>query len=503
MGVILFLISLKNPQTRIFGVVVALLIAASTFSILGCTLYAIVSLFIGLSSALIYNIPARIKEIRIPAPTGAHYFFLVAVLGIGAFFRFYNLAEITNGFEGELANYYAGSTSLAKIFVANKGIDGPWAPLGILFYLPIYCSIKLFGTTLYAVRFSSAAVGTSTILILYLVVRRIFNARIALIAAALFSLNSMHIGWSRTDIHPHGVTTWPALLIALASYLFFKKPSFLRGAGLAATMALCWHQYPSGQSAVAIPWLVLGMQFLARPSTRHYAKILPTLLVGTLLWYLGLPVVYYIADGRWDFPNPFTLTTQRASWSTTTDGTGLFAGALFVIEQATRYFFDFLSGLVYKATYLFHQDFPIDIPEFFPRTYPFLLLPFCVCGFLFMAKKWKELPTQIIFALLIAAILPGILAERPYPKRMSVTFATLDIISAIGIAGLYQIVTIHEKSMRRTLISFAVVCYLFFASWLSFAWFSGRQFHIGQPVEEKMRLSSSNIFAREPSSLQT
>jgi 4-amino-4-deoxy-L-arabinose transferase-like glycosyltransferase len=87
--------------------------------------------------------------------------------------------------------------------------------LGILYYIPIWIMVKIHGVTLLALRLSSAFFGVLTVPLLYWMVRRFFGVAAASVAAWLFVFDQLHIGWSRTDIHPHGVTVWPALLVCL------------------------------------------------------------------------------------------------------------------------------------------------------------------------------------------------------------------------------------------------------------------------------------------------
>ena len=413
---------------------------------------------------------------------------LLIIVAIGIFFRFFHLDTIVNTFEGELAPYYVGATSLKGLFIANKGIDGPWAPLGVLFYIPIYIAIKCLGSTLVAVRISSAVVGTGTLILLYFVIRRVATHSIALLSAALFAVNSLHIGWSRTDVHPHGVTTWPALLIIYTSYLFFEKYTFRYALLLIGAMALSWHQYPSGQSAVIIPWLILFATIIIPKSRKtlslkHFSLTLCVLIIGSLFWYLGLPTAYYFADGHWQFPNPFTLTSQRTSWGNTSEVMSVPSQVWFVVSQATEYLIAFFSGLTFKNIYAFHQDFLIELPGLYWRTYPVFLNPFLFLGAIYCIRNYQVRWCQLVLAMAIAALLPGILAERPYAKRMSVVFAALDWLSAVGLYVFYQ--SLSEASKRQSLIlkSIFLAGYVFYVGWLSYAWFSGRQFQIGVPAE--------------------
>jgi 4-amino-4-deoxy-L-arabinose transferase-like glycosyltransferase len=421
--------------------------------------------------------------------TSVDIFILLLAITIGSFLRLYNLSIITNGFEGELSPYYAASTSLHGIFRANKGIDGPWAPLGILFYLPVYFSTLLWGSTVFAIRFSSAIVGIATIIILFFSLKKLTNSRIASIASLLFALNSMHIGWSRSDIHPHGVTAWPGLILILCTFNFFLNRSLTNAFFLVLSMGLTWHQYPSGQAQVIIPWLMLLFILLLSESRKEIFKvkkifgIVTVISIGSLLWYMGLPMSYYLADGKWEFLNPFTLTTQRASWGNLDTKVTLISQITFIAKQSFFYFFDFLNSLVFKAQHIFHQDFVINIPNLYPRTYPIFFVPFLCFGLVISIKNFKAPWAKLLIAFFIASIIPGILSERPYPKRMSVVFLVLDCFSAIGIYTVFHYFITQKPKIRYVIGIFSFVATVFFTCWLSFAWFSGRQYQIGLQPE--------------------
>lgn len=356
----------------------------------------------------------------------SYILFLVIVL-VGSIFRLYALNLIPNEFEGELSPYSAGATG--NWFMANKGVAGPWAPLGLLYYPPIWLATELFGTTLFSLRISSAWVGILTFIPFYLFVREAFGTRVALIACLLFAFNPLHIGWSRTDVHPHGVTVWPAMLIGFFFLRAYKTDRIHYWILLALSMGLTWHQYPSGQSFVAAPCLALFCLrvFAKRTSWRGELSV----AFGVLLWFLGLPVSHYLADGSLEFKNPFTLTTVRASW-------GEKPAVDHVINKTINNFSDVVEGIFTKVPYLFHQDF---LPEYLPlpqTTVPALLVPFFVFGFILLLKRGRSLETVLVLSLILAALAPGILSERAYPKRLSVLFPLIDVVGAVGIATLLR-----------------------------------------------------------------
>ncbi len=407
--------------------------------------------------------------------------FLILIVTLGAIFRLYALNFIPNEFEGELACYSAGATG--NWFAANKGLAGPWAPLGLLYYPPIWVASEIFGSTLYAIRVSSAWVGILTFIPLFLFVREAFGVRVALLSCLIFVFDPLHIGWSRTDVHPHGVTAWPAFFLGYFFLKAWKTDSFMFWAFVALTMGLTWHQYPSGQSFVVAPILVLTILRLTSKRISWRAEL--AIFSGIALWLLGLPASYYFADGILEFKNPFTLTTSRASW-------GEEASSMYVIEKAASHMVDVVQGIFIKVPYLFHQDF---LPEYLPlpqTTVPALLVPFFVFGFILILKRGKKVESIILISLILASLAPGILSSHAYPKRFSVFFPLIDILAAVGLVTVFS-------NLPRKLVS--VVIFIGVIFWSEVTWSSwfvnkwGKSFEEYAAEEIKKRLEPGTILA--------
>jgi hypothetical protein len=410
--------------------------------------------------------------------------FLLLVILIGIFFRVYAINHVTNYFEGELSPYSAGATSLQGMFVANRGHGGPWAPLGILYYVPIYFLAKVFGTTFVSLRLASAVVGVFSIVVLYFLARRLVGRSGALFAAALFSLNCLHIGWSRTDVHPHGVTAWPAMLICLVLLKAHETRRLVWGVVLAGLMGLSWHQYPSGQSAVAIP-IVASLLFCVfnwRSSPLSRGQLV-CVAFGIVFWFLGLPLSYYIADGRWFFLNPFNLTGPRALWGEQ-GGKPLFLTLLFVLFSASQHAWDIVQGIFYRVPMMFHQEWVPTFPGFHPRSVPWLEVPFVFVGFIFLCSRIRKFESVVILSWVLVAVLPSILSEGSWLKRFSTLFPCLDIIAGVGFFILLG-------SMRRQLGKFgagmvatgSVLLLIAFSAFTAHVWFSGRFWKYGRTAE--------------------
>jgi hypothetical protein len=201
----LFLInqSWQRSLIEVAGVPNAAKIPAWLLVSVGCAGYIVSALFVARAVRSKSNLlPQNSSESSSENLSGIDFLLLMGIFALGLFFRTYALNQITHGFDGELACYMAGATSLKGMLLANEGIHGPWAPLGVLYYLPMYVTTKFLGTTLLAVRLSSALVGLLTIFPLFVLVWMIAGKRAGLFAAFLFALDCLHIGWSYNVAYP-------------------------------------------------------------------------------------------------------------------------------------------------------------------------------------------------------------------------------------------------------------------------------------------------------------
>ncbi|MEY4670092.1 MAG: Dolichyl-phosphate-mannose-protein mannosyltransferase [Pseudomonadota bacterium] len=417
---------------------------------------------------------------------------LTVMIGIfitALFFRVYALNHIVFGFEGELACYLAGASSLKGMLYANEGVHGPWAPLGILYYLPIYLTTKIFGTTLLAVRLSSALVGVITVPLLYVLVTRIAGKRAGIVAAFLFAMNCLHIGWSRTDVHPHGVTTWPSLLLCFALLRAADTKRLSWYGAVALLMGLTWHQYPSGQAAVTIP--VIAVCFYALNNRGHglFAwRPALAILTGLGLWSVGLPLTRYLVGNGFYFKNPFTLTGPRASWGNQDIQATWGSKAVAILSVTLEHCWDFIQGLFYKMPYMFHQEWLPSTANLTPRSEAWVVVALAMVGLFVLVAQRKRFETAVMFGWCVAALLPGVLSSQAYAKRMSTIYPAVDSLAAIGISCAITLATLGAKRpwraiMAQVTIAVASVCFI---AYTSYVWFSGRFWGYGEPPEIAM-----------------
>lgn len=174
--------------------------------------------------------------------------------------------SIRIAFEGNFRpqNYYYGSL-LSLIYAATYIIF--FIPLSFIFTLPItppqFLSNGLFGffdylktgpplhqlsfwSTSYWARYDSAIISSFTVIIAYLVGKRLFNKPIALIVAFLIAVNYRHVLSSRLILADAPAATF-AMLAVLLCVILLEKPNLRRyilaGAGLGLALSVKYFIY--------------------------------------------------------------------------------------------------------------------------------------------------------------------------------------------------------------------------------------------------------------------
>jgi hypothetical protein len=410
---------------------------------------------------------------------------LTAVLAVASVLRMFALDRVVGWFDGELTGYYAAATRLAGIPLANEGVDGSWAPLGLTFYPPYVAAVHTVGTTVLALRLAAAWVGVLSIPLLFMFVRRLAGPPAALTAAALLALDPLSLGWSRSDVHPHGMTLWPVLLVCLATIAALRRGDRSTWFATALAMGLAWHQYPSGQVAVLIPPLALVLSATAGgEGQRRIRGALPFLLLGVVLWFAGLPLSGWLATGRLELRNPFTLTGSRAAWSPDVAPTAAGDRLALVGRTVAANAADLAVGIVREARVVSHQDF---LPDSWPL--PSRLLPWTVAiggllGTALLLRRRAEPGAAVLLAWLAVAPLPALFAAGAYPKRAATLFPAFGCAAAVFAAWLFTSAWPDPtKRVRRAAWVLAGTAFAMQTILMSCFWFSGRQWPAGRPSE--------------------
>jgi len=427
-----------------------------------------------------------------PAPptrqrvTGWEVGAFLAIFAVAVFLRFYGLNYLFDYFEGEESPFSGAGTDLKASALANMGDNGPWSPFGLIYYAIRYPLIKLFGTTLLAMRFGSAMSAMAILALTYFFVRDIAGRGAALAAIAVLAIDAKQISWARYEF-PHVVTAFTAVAIAWLTYRTFSMRSLIYPALLSIFMGLCFHQYPSGQTAVAIPWLYLAylLVFNREQTWRFYGIRLAFLIIGSALWYYGFSIAYFLAYERWAAPSLTGRFDSRVAWKTPEASQSIFALASVMLDLLLRNAHELFGSMVYSLQVSMPpQDMVPSFSHVTSRTI-FLLAPAFVllAGAYFLRNmKWKQGALLLVWA--VAASAPCLLSNQGYPRRAATIFTAFICMAGIGYWLCRRMLSdIWGKPWRiiAPCIEIPVVSCLVLAS--TQQWLSTRTMRIAEPGE--------------------
>jgi len=142
---------------------------------------------------------------------------LIALTALAFALRYVALGripDIIDGDEGDL-----GQFAIRAMRGDMKDMFGTIYGYGTLYFFIIAVPLKIFGINSFGLRFMSALAGSLTVPVLFLLGRRLFDARVGFIAAALLAVSHYHLHFSR--IIPSG-NALDALFATTILYLFYR-----------------------------------------------------------------------------------------------------------------------------------------------------------------------------------------------------------------------------------------------------------------------------------------
>jgi 4-amino-4-deoxy-L-arabinose transferase-like glycosyltransferase len=142
---------------------------------------------------------------------------LTVIVILGAFLRFYQLGAIPLVMEND-----EGIVGMKAVEVLNgtlKNMFATFGGYGTLEFFLMALPVKLLGQTRLAVRLITAIAGIAAIPMIYLLAKRLFDQRVALVSAVLLAFSHFHIQFSR--VSPTAGSLDP-LLFTVTLYCIYK-----------------------------------------------------------------------------------------------------------------------------------------------------------------------------------------------------------------------------------------------------------------------------------------
>jgi 4-amino-4-deoxy-L-arabinose transferase-like glycosyltransferase len=153
---------------------------------------------------------------------------LFVIIFLAAFLRFYALGNIPAGLTNDevdigydaYAISHTGHDQWGQFLplISFRGFGDYRPPLYTYLVSPL---IPIFGLTAFAVRFPSALFGVASVILLYLLLRQLFNNKIGLIGSFLLAISPWSIGLSRIGIESNAAV--PLLLAGILCFIKLRK----------------------------------------------------------------------------------------------------------------------------------------------------------------------------------------------------------------------------------------------------------------------------------------
>ena len=152
--------------------------------------------------------PMKVRSL----PLGREYIVLGAIVVIGLFLRFFELARNPLWLDEATTNFLAIQPDLVS--VVNAAAGDHHAPLH---FVTIWF-IKFIGSSEFLLRLPSALAGTLTIIAVFFIAKELYDEDAGLIAAALLAVSPFHIYYSQ-EARMYGMVV---LFVSLAVWMFLR-----------------------------------------------------------------------------------------------------------------------------------------------------------------------------------------------------------------------------------------------------------------------------------------
>lgn len=433
---------------------------------------------------LIRKTSFSLSEFERPAVSKRELLFFVAIFNLALLLRFYALNYLFDYLEGEEAPFSMAVSDFHSAMLANMGDGGPWSPFGLIYFALRSVPVNLLGATILSLRLTSAVPAMIIFTLIYLCLRDIAGRGAAIAAIVLLTIDAKQISWARFEF-PHIATSLTAVLVVWLTYRTFAYRTLIYPIFLSLVMGLCFHQYPSGQTAVAIPWLYLAylLIFNRDKPWRFYLVRVGFLVFGTALWYYGSSIAFYLAYHRWSAPSLTGHYDGRVGWKSVDGSQSILVSATRMLDLIKRNSWELFGSMIYTLQLgMPPQDMIPTFSHVTSRTI-FLLAPAFACAAIFYLLRnlrWKE--GALLVCWIIAGSAPCLLSNQGYPRRAATIFPAFICLAGIGYWLCRRMLTdVWGKPWKiaAPLIEVPIALCLILAS--MHQWFSMRSMRIAEP----------------------
>ena len=403
------------------------------------------------------------------------YLILILIILLAAFLRFWQLGENPPSLTWDEAAWGYNAYSLG---IDGKDEFGRFLPLNYLesfgdFKPPMYAyldiiPVKLFGLNEFATRFPSAFFGVLTVLITYLLTKRIFwNSRsretYALLSALFLAISPWYILLSRAAFEANVAN----FFIVFGVFAFLEGVLNKKWLLVLSAISFALSFYTFNTARVVSPIMVILLAIIFR---KNLWKIKKTVILSAIIGFLVfLPTFGFLlspqASLRFQEVNIFSDTAiiKESNQEIVNDNNAWWSKIihnrrfLYGLDYLKHYFDNFNPGFLFIAG----DGNPKFSTQTVGQMYVWDII-FFVSGLVFLFKK-KEGNWWIIPSWLLIGIIPAALAkETPHALRIESSLPTFQIIVAYGFIQLIDKINKYKKTIIYCLLLPLFVNFFYF-----------------------------------------
>ena len=406
---------------------------------------------------------------------------LIFIILLAAILRFYKLGSIPPSLYWDEAslgyNAYSiltsGQDEHGRPFpLTNFAAFGDYKPPGYI-YVAVP-SIAVFGLTEFAIRFPSALFGTLTVLLTYLLTKKLFEdsslithhsslKSVALLATLFLAISPWHLQFSRGAFEAN----LGLFFSTLGIYLFvkFAKDNPLYIFASAASFLAAMYTFTGQRLFVPFILLILLLQFRKQVIANIKIVAVTAVVSGFLFWPLFVFVTQTI-EGRLRFDEVTIFKDlEPINVSTRYRGTDNFSWWSDIIhnrrlEYARQYLIHYLDAASPSFLFIRGDANPRlstqEVGELYLIDFPLIL-----AGIYYLIRQKHKYGLLIISWLLISPLGPATARETPHALRMIHILPTFQIIAAYGFYNFYKVLKFKKLFLTLT-FTFYILHFIFY-----------------------------------------
>ncbi len=380
---------------------------------------------------------------------------LIAILILAAVLRLYNLSAAPAGLNADEAaqgyNAYSllltGRDEHGHSWPINFESFGDFKPAFYGYILIPF--IKVFGLTELAVRLPAALAGILAVLVIYLLVKELFDEKLGYLSALLLAISPWHLHFSRGGWEVSLALT----LILIGVWAFLKRSLVL------STFALVLSTYTYQTARIIVPLFVMAMVILNYHEVmQEKKKFMISAIIGLVLL---LPLIYsFLFQGAASRIGGVGLLADEGPVNRVNELRGQYAKpdslpVKLLHNKVFGYAWAFMENYTdqFRGDFLFITGDPIErnkVPETGLLYWSDLI--FLIIGAVYLIKQSGSKVRLIWVWLVITPIAAALTFQTPHALRALPMVIPLTILTAAGINSLAKKINLQLLLLLLLLI---------------------------------------------------